>query len=306
MKALTFILCIVLLFSSNCSCRDTDLSDEYVYKGQDYVHKLPDGYGIARTSAFYANFVRYVNSDGTYYRRDILLEKISIWKYGCSKDERFIFIHYFSDLSIAETPTNFKYKGLYCSYDKEVFYLFDTSKGVGKSFSIYNEFIDFCKTSDIEFTCFYFLSAGESVQEKRIQISENQFFSDRGDYLGQSLFADNKMLFDGFIDEYAILPNGLIGFNLIVADSDFTPEFNDANILLTIDRSQTKGKYFAGSLIMGFNIFYKKYIIYNSIDNSVLEFDTKTDLNKYVKNTFETNIKWNRIEDGSKPLKKTD
>lgn len=298
MRCVIVAFCILFLFTASCCEKDvvTDLSNEYVFMGQDYIHKVSNGYGIARKSAFYANFVSNFNFDGSYYKNDIVLERISIWKYGCSKDNRFIFIHYFKDLIISEIPTNFKYKGSFCEYEKEVFYLLDTVKDKEEVFSNYQDFIEFCGSNKIEFSSFYFPSIGESIQEKRVQINDSMFFSDRGDYLGQSLFVDDKMIFDGFIDEYAILPNGAIGFNLIVADSDFTPEFNDANILLSIDRNQTKGKHYAGSFFMGFNIFYEKYIIYDSIDNSVLEFDKKIDLNKYIKNTFNTDTKWDKIE----------
>lgn len=268
MKKLIYIGFIITILLNLCSCSQNNNHNEpeILAPNGDYSHELFENCYILG-GGINENFLVYNEEkifNGTFY------------KYS-SSNNRFVAIH---NMELTENVNKANKKNcITFSMEKvmvnnDYFIIFDTkNKSIIKSLSI-DDFNQKCLSLKIEFDNWYY---GDTKSVK-IDVTNNCYIENCGNYRGQILFVDNLPLFEGIIDTYTIIDNNTLALTLQIADLDYGPEFpNITNKNLDYKTFAVNKKYHSAGLLFH-NIKYSSYIMLNTNDKSFHEFSSKKDI----------------------------
>lgn len=288
-------LCFIFLLAG-CTYNPTEenKNSDYVYMGKDYIHHLTNDYCIGVMSTYNHDFLYLPTwQDGTYSESNKILNNVYIYKYGCSKDNKYIFIHYYI-LSDEQEGRKTKINCSYSYVEKDVLYLYNVNDDEQITFSSRASYYSYCDRNNIDFETFYFPAAGESDKEKRIYAADDLYIADRGIYRGQGLVYKNKEILYGFIDRYMILDDSRVLLHFQMTEHDYDAEYQDeVNTALKLDSNFKGGRHFV-DLFASFKIKYDGYVLFNSATNEITEFASKGEVKDYLKKS-EINGKWDKI-----------
>ncbi len=285
------VACTKIFFKEIRSELSVDIIDDYRYMYQDYIHHLSDGYCIFRESAETHDLVyypRWREHDVTYNIEEYILNEVSIYKYGLSKNSEWIYVHYYSLLDPFAGNTDDLPKIYYNTSEQgvlgNVYFLFNVKDKTEIEFESNAQFYEYCEKNAIVFEKFFYPMAHASLEESRVYINENAYLSLVGSTYGNSVVLNNEAIFTGFIDEYSIIDENTFAFSLKISDKlelEYPSKANEGIVL----SDKKVGKYKLDSLLH-LNLYYSKYIVYDFATNSFREYDKRKDIEKEYDTVF--------------------
>ena len=285
------VACTKIFFKEIRSEFSVDIIDNYRYMYQDYIHHLSDGYCIFRESAETHSLVYYPlwrEHDVVFNIEEYILNEVSIYKYGLSKNAEWIYVHYYSLLDPFAGNTDDLPKIYYNTSEQgvlgNVYFLFKVKDKTEIEFENNAQFYEYCEKNGIVFEKFYYPMAHASLEESRVYINENAYLSLVGSTYGNSVVLNNEAIFTGFIDEYSIINENTFAFSLKISDKlelEYPSKANEGIVL----SDKKVGKYKLDSLLY-LNLYYSKYIVYDFATNSFREYDKRKDIEKEYDTVF--------------------
>jgi len=247
----------------------------------DFSEKLFNGYEFDITSEVpLEGRIIKKKSINNQSETEFLTPKGYVYKYA-HDSKRYIAVHFmkfeeYDNGNYLYTRKFYDWK-YYITIDE--FIIYDVC-GDKKSFASQKELMDYCRKNSIILGKWHYPSAGESSVGEIIGITNEYYIENRGPLRGQSLIKNDIEQFQGYIPEYSVTKN-YIAFYLIIAETDYDEEFiGSTNVNLSISKEELKPKYKVKWYIR-YPVFYRKYVLLNTMTQQVQEFNNKADLTNY-------------------------
>ncbi len=274
-----------LLFKELQSEMSVDVVDDYRFMYQDYIHHLADGYCILRLNSVDQSFVYYPkwrNDDATMDIEEYIVDSAAIYKYGLSKNAEWVYIHYYDTVGqfySTQLPSySISYKDSVISIKDNVFMIYNIKEKTQFTFESDAEVYKYCKDNGIVFDKFYYPSAHSSLEESRIYINDDAYISVVGASWGESVVCNGEAVFAGYIEEYSIIDQHTVAFNLKLNDKIYFEYPNNANQDIVMGDKKV-GKHKIDTLIKQ-DVYYSKYIVYDFYTNAYREYENRKDIEK--------------------------
>lgn len=182
--------------------------------------------------------------------------------YSISKSDNYLAIHNMI-LSPANDKEDNSNQIVYYNLSKfvaeeDVYYIFNNSNKRLESFKTYNEFLDYCNKNNINFDKWIY----RDVESESIKIDNNCYIRCCGQSRNQYVFIDNKPVFEGDIDKYAVIDNTRIALVFKSPKLMYAGEFDCAELI------------------------FSKIILYDKTSNSYQIIANDEELTKVVGNDF--------------------
>lgn len=265
MKKVICLLLVSCVMLSFCSCSaESNIENEphLLASNGDYEHKLFDNCVIVSGG---------INEYMLMYNDNLIL-KGSFYKYA-SFDNRYVAIHNMNLTEVFEDSDNtIKFSMDTVEIRKSCFVIFDAQNQSITEFESIESFNTECEEKNLKFDNWYF----REIKSQKIQITDNCYIEDAGEYRGQILYYNKLPVLEGIISSYEITGDNL-AFEFRVVDSDFGPEFpKKTNKSINLKKFQTSKKYHVEGLIFN-NMIYKAYIVFNIKTGEFKEYKDKTE-----------------------------
>ena len=273
-----------LLFKELQSELSVDVVDDYKFMYQDYIHHLADGYCILRLNSEEISFVYYPkwrnDDEGPMNIEEYVVDSAAVYKYGLSKNAEWVYIHYYDTvgpLYSTQLPSyTVPYKDNVISVKDNVFMLYNIKDKTQLSFAGDAEIYKYCKDNGIVFDKFYYPSAHSSFEESRIYINDDAYISVVGDSWGESVVYKGEAIFAGYIEEYSIIDEHTIAFNLKLNDKIYFEYPNNANQGIVMGEKKV-GKHKINTMLKQ-DVYYSEYIVYDFNTNTYKEYENRKDI----------------------------
>ena len=271
MKKFLNLLFPIFLILGLCGCTHSNTTDNNINEpvqiapNGDYRHVLFDNCVIMGESlnGSYLLYNDTISCEGAFY------------KYS-SFNNRYVAIHYMNlTETLDDADDTIKFGAHTVKIDKNCFMIFDSKNQRITEFESIEEFNQECYTNNLHFENWYFRDS----KSQNIQINDNCYIEDAGDYRGQVLYYNNVPVFEGIISSYE-LKNDYLGFDLKVVDLDYGPEFpGKTNQNLNVIEFQSSGKYRIDGTLLLYKIKYQAYIVFDTHTGTFTEYKNKNDAN---------------------------
>lgn len=273
-----------LLFKELQSEMSVDVVDDYKFMYQDYIHHLADGYCILRLNSEEISFVYYPkwrnDDDGPMNIEEYIVDSAAVYKYGLSKNAEWVYIHYYDTvgpLYSTQLPSyTVPYKDNVISIKDNVFMLYNIKDKTQLNFGGNAEVYKYCKENKIIFDKYYYPSAHSSFEESRIYINDDAYISVVGASWGESVVYNGEAIFAGYIEEYSIIDEHTVAFNLKLNDKIYFEYPNNANQGIVMGDKKV-GKHKIDTMIKQ-DVYYSKYIVYDFNTNQFKEYEKRKDI----------------------------
>lgn len=193
------------------------------------------------------------------------------------------------------------YSGMLMEIMSDKTLLIDTNSGETTVFSDKSQLYKYCKSNDINLCNWYYTSDQNGIAGIKTDLLNGYCLENRNDGTynrGQSILLQDMPVFDGNIDEYASDNNSVIAFHLVIAYDDFIseyPEYSNKGLKNYSDEALYKIRDEILPMIR-YPVHYDQYIIYDTENNEIFEFDSKDELESYSVSTGISLGSWQEVE----------
>lgn len=263
-KVICLLLALYIMLNFGACKIENDVENEpnLLAVNGDYEHQLFDNCAIMGGN---------INEYMLMYN-DNVMYKGSFYKYS-SFDNRYVAIH---NMNLVEVPddsdNSIKFSMDTVKIEKDCFVIFDAENQSITEFESIESFNVECEENNLNFENWYF----RENKSQKIQITDNCYIEDAGDYRGQILYYNNLPVLEGVISLYEFTDDNLT-FEFKIVDSDFGPEFPEiTNQNLNLKEFQSSKKYHVEGLLF-YNMIYEAYIVFNTKTGEFNEYKNKAE-----------------------------
>lgn len=271
------LIALVLLSFSACKQeeRPWDIAADPLGRG-DYSHALFSGYEFNRISA--------LHGDITYNGIRLSDYDAYIFKYA-HDDSRYIAYHSMQLLTDGAGDYTRTLNGDTYGIKNDKFCLFDYVENKTYEFADAEELNKYCFENSISLGNWFYPSAFSSIEGRQTKLTGKYSFEDIGKYRGQSVLKNGVPVFSGYIEKLNKYGKFIV-FNLKMAETNFSIELmGQANKGLSPMCEKKLGSYRA-DWGLTFPVYYDKYIVIDSLSDSVNEFATEDEALDYAAENY--------------------